>query len=563
MRSRRISFLRGKLSRLSPNVDSFLVLLLAASLAASSGCRQQGEYYGKTEPSSGNVFRFNNGAEPEYVDPALIVGQLDGRIASLLFEGLTNTDPKTLAQIPGVAERWDISPDGLNYKFYLRTNAKWSDGRPLTAKDFVYSWTRVLAPLTVSRYASHLYHLVNGEEFNQGRISDPSLLGIRALDDYTLEVRLRQPTPYFLFLTSFVTLFPVPSHIVEKHGVRWTAPENIVGNGPFLLSEHQSHARFEFVPNPRYWNRDKVRLDRIIAYSVDDNYTSANMYESGMVDWLPSYFPAEYVPHLKSFRDFASTPYLANYYYSFNVNKPPLDNPLVRRALSLAVNRRAITDDLLRGGQIPGAHFVPLGFPNYQSPPAEEYNPQEAVRLLAEAGYPGGQGFPEIEILFNTLESHKKIAESIQQMWIENLNIHVTLRNEEWASYLKSLTNLEYQIARSGWIGDYPDPTTFLDLMESTNGNNHTGWKNSEYDRLTMLARQETDAGKRMEILQRSEAILMYQAPVMPIYTSASNSLLKPYIRGFFPNSLDHYPLNEVWIDQQWSRDQPSGGEVR
>ncbi|MBI3895188.1 MAG: peptide ABC transporter substrate-binding protein, partial [Acidobacteria bacterium] len=216
-----------------------------------------------------------------------------------------------------------------------------------------------------------------------------------------------------------------------------------------------------------------------------------------------------------------------------------------------AVDRRAITDELLRGGQIPGANFVPADFPGYQSPASTEYDPEKAARLLAQAGYPNGEGFPSLEILFNTLESHRKIAEAIQQMWAKNLNIRVSLRNEEWASYLKSLTNLDYDIARQGWIADYPDPTTFTDLLESTNGNNHTGWKNPEYDRLLAMARQEADPTRRMGLLQRAEATLIEQSPILPLYTYASNWLLKPYVRGFHPNSLDHYPLNEVWVDNR------------
>ena len=534
---------------------------LSLFLLAAAGCRQQGEYFGAVEPPPDNVFRFNNGAEPEYLDPGLITGQPDGRIVRLLFEGLTNIDPTTLHAKPGVAERWEISPDGRTYTFYLRP-AAWSDGRPITARDFVYSWTRVLDPKTASRYASHLYHLVNGQEFNEGKITDPSQLGVRALAEYTLEVRLRQPVPYFLFLTSFYTLFPVPEHVVEKHGNQWTDPSHIVGNGPFLLAEHRSHDRFVLVRNPQFWNAEKVRLERIIAYSVDDNYTSANLYKAGMVDWLPSnYFPPEYVPYMKGrFRDLRTLPFLGIYYYSINVTRPPLDNPLVRRALSMAIDRRAITDELLRGSQMPGAHFVPLGFPDYQSPPAPDYNPQEAARLLAQAGYPNGAGFPRLEILFNTLESHRKIAEAIQQMWAKTLHIQVALRNEEWAAYLKSMNNLEYDIARRGWIADYPDPSTFTDLMESTNGNNNTGWKNTAYDRLLSLAREETDPLERRKLLQRSEAVLLEDMPVLPIYTYASNNLIKPYVRGFHPSPTEEFPIHEFWIDYQW-RERPEGGE--
>ncbi|MBI3933854.1 MAG: peptide ABC transporter substrate-binding protein [Acidobacteria bacterium] len=537
-------------------------VLLTTLLFAMVACRQQSEYFGRVEPPADNIFRFNNGAEPEYLDPGLMTGQPDGRIAGMLFEGLTVNDPKTMEPRPGVADRWEVSPDRLTYIFYVRQNVHWSNGRPVTAHDFVYSWTRVLDPKTASRYASQLYHIANGEEFNQGHVQDPAELGVRALDDYTLQVRLRQPVPYFLFLTSFFTLYPVLKEIVEEHGAHWTDPAHLVGNGPFLLREHRIHDKFVLERNPRYWNARNVKLDRVIAYSIDDSYTSANMYESGQLDWLPGSFPAEYVPYMKGrFQDFHSYPFLAVYYYLFNVTRPPLDNPLVRRALSMALDRRAITDELLRGGEIPGAHFVPLGFPDYESPPGPEYNPAEAARLLTEAGYPNGQGFPELEILFNTLETHKKLAETIQQMWAKNLNIRVSLRNEEWASYLKSRSNLEYDIARAGWIADYPDPSSFTDLMESTNGNNNTGWKNPQYDRLLSLARGETDPLQRMGLLQQSETHLLQDLPVLPIYTYASNSLLKPYVRGIFSTPMDDHPLNGVCIDRRWrERSEPLDG---
>jgi ABC-type oligopeptide transport system substrate-binding subunit len=540
----------------------FLCLVLwAAPLAGAAGCRRQTEYFGKLDPPAENVFRFNNAAEPEYIDPGMATGQPDQRIIFLLFQGLTTNDPKTLQARPGMAERWETSPDRLTYTFYLRRNAVWSDGTPITARDFVYSWTRVLDPKTGSRYATNLYHIANGEEFNLGRVKDPSQLGVRALDDSTLEVRLRAPTPYFLFLTSFYTLYPVPRHVVETYGAQWTDPAHIVSNGPFLLVEHQTNARFEFVRNPRYWNAERVRLDRVIAYSVDDAYTGTNMYESGMIDWFPSgYIPPEFIPYMKGrFRDFRSTPYLSIYYYEVNVTRPPLDDPLVRRALSMAVDRRALTDELLKGGQIPGAHFVPVGFPDYQSPPGPEYDPEQARRLLAQAGYPNGAGFRPIEILFNTLENHRKIAEAIQQMWAKNLKIQVSLHNEEWASYLKSRNNQQYDVARAGWVADYPDPSTFTELMESTNGNNRTGWKNAEYDRLLVLARRALDPLERLKLMQQSEALLLDQLPVLPLYTYTTNELIKPYVRGFYPSPLDEHLLNEVWIDRQW-RQHPENG---
>ena len=542
------------------NLGRLLLLSVAALLCAA--CQRHGEYFGRVDPPQENVFRFNNGAEPEYLDPALLTGHPDSNIARLLFEGLIIHDPRTMEPVPGAAERWEISPDQTTYTFHLRSNAIWSNGQPLTAGDFVYSWTRALDPKTASRYASQLYAIKNGEAFNQGTLQDASQLGLRAIDSHTLEVTLEQPVSYFLFLVSHTTYMPVPKAVVEKHGEEWTRPENIVGNGAFLLAEHRPNLKMEFVPNPRYWNAERVRLDRVIAYAVDDLHTSANLYEAGELDWVPSgYFPAEYVPYMQGrFKDIETAPFLTIYYYTLNTTRPPLDNPKVRRALAMAVDRRAITDELLRGGQIPTSHLVPVGFRDYQSPPGQDYNPQEAARLLAEAGYPNGQGFPELNILFNSLESHKRIAETIQQMWATTLHVHVSIRNEEWASYLKSVDNKDYDIARAGWIGDYPDPTTFTDLLLSTSGNNRTGWASAEYDRYLELARKETDPQRRFALIRQAEALMLEESPVIPIYTYVINSLLKPYVRGIYPTILDIHLLSEVWIDHHW-RERDGNGE--
>ncbi len=539
-----------------------LLPVLALTLLLAS-CRRESEYFGKTDPPEENVFRFNNGAEPEYLDPGMMTANTDERIAAMLFEGLTQKDPRTLQPMPGIAERWEIAPDGLTYTFFLRRGAQWSDGHTVTAHDFVYAWTRVLDPKTASAFASILYPILNAEQFNQGKLKDRSQVGVEALDNYTLRVRLQDPVPYFLYLTTFFTLYPVPSWIVEKHGADWTRPEHVVGNGAFRLIEHRINDRIVLEKNPRYYNAAQVRLDRVIAYAVVDLYTAINLYESGEVDWMPSNsVPSDFVPHMQGrFRDYSSTPQLASYYFTINTTHPPFDNRLVRRALALAIDRRAITDELLRGGQIPGSNFVPVGLPGYQSPPGPDYNPQEAARLLAEAGYPGGKGFPEMELSFNTLETHKRIAEAMQQMWEKNLGIRIRLHNEEWASFIKTRQNKEHDIARQGWIADYPDPAAFLDLMESTNGNNDTGWKNAKYDALMTASRKETDPFRRIELLQQAESIVLDELPVLPLYSYSVNTLLKPYVKGIYPTSLDMHPLNEVCIDRRWRErgDSPDG----
>jgi oligopeptide transport system substrate-binding protein len=525
---------------------------LAVALVASA-C-QRSEYFGNTTPPDDNIFRFNVGPEPEYLDPALSTALYDARVEVLLFEGLTAKDPETLQPRPGMAERWDLSPDGRIYTFHLRRDALWSDATPVTAQDFVYSWTRVLDPKTGSRYAYYLYPVLNAQPFNEGKLKDPAQLGLRAVDDKTLEVRLREPVPYFLYLANHSSYYPVPRWAIERYGDHWTDPGHIVTNGPFLLREHRIHDRIVVDRNPNYWNRQEVRIGRVIAFSVDDGHTATNMYEAGMVDWLPyPSVPPEFLPSIRGrFRDLETFTQFALAYYCFNVTRPPLDNVMVRRALSLAIDRRAITDGQLRGGEVPTGSFVPSGFPGYPQPSAPVYDPKQARDLLAQAGFPDGRGFPSFEIL--TPPDRRATAEAVQQFWATNLNIHVKVHSEEYASFLKRWDHRDYDISSNRWIGDYLDPSTFTDLMESTSGNNNTGWKNAEYDRLLAAARVELDPGKRLEIFERGQEILLREQPVAPIYIMAANELVKPYVKGIYPATWDVLPLNHVWIDHEWQQ---------
>lgn len=535
-------------SSLRPN----LLLLISCLMGAAIGCSPKAGYFGNTTPPQGSVFRFNVGPEPEYLDPALSTGLYDARVSVLLYEGLTAKDPKTLEPRPGVAERWEVSPDGRAYIFHLRPNAFWSDGRPVTAQDFVYSWTRVLTPATGARYAAYLYPIVNAEAFNQGKLKDPTQIGVRAIDERTLHVRLNDPVPYFLFLTGFQTYYPVPRQAVEQFGDQWTDPQHIVTNGPYLLRERHLHDRMVLERNPRYWNRQEVRTERILAFTVDDARTATNMYEAGMLDWLPyPSVPHDFLPYMRGrFRDLMTFAQIGLMYFGLNTTRPPLDDLRVRRALSLSLDRRAITAGLLRGGEIPTDHFVPAGFPGYPAPPPPVYDPQQAAQLLRKAGYPNGEGFPTLEILVPP--DRRNIAEAAQQMWARNLNLHFTIHSEEFSSFLKRWDRMDYDIAGTRWIGDYLDPSTFTDLMESTNGNNNTGYGSPEYDRLQAEARYELDPVKRLQLLQRGEALMLADAPVIPLYIMAANELVKPYVRGVYPAMWDVLPLNQVWIDRQW-----------
>jgi len=532
-------------------------LVLAAGLGA--GCARtappaartasaEKRYFGDTTPPTGNVLRFNNGAEPETYDPGLAVGQPDGRVCRILFEGLTVPDPKTLAPLPGQAERWESRRRGL----------VWSDGTPLTARDFEWSWLRVLRPESAARYASLLYPISNAEAFSKGTLKDSTRVGIHAPDDSTLVVTLAQPTPYFLFLTEFYTYLPVPRHAIERFGNRWTRPGNVVGNGPFLLVTWRQGDQFDFVRNPRYWDVANVRLDRVIAYTVEDLNTSVNLYKAGVIDWTTSgYIPSQFVPYLMQYDDFQHGRYQGVYFYSINTTRKPLDNPWVRRALNLAVDRDAICNDLLKRIYDPWGDFAPSGYPGYEPPPGIPFDPAKARACLAKAGYPGGKGFPKIAILFNTSENHRRIAEALQAMWKRELGIDVELSNQEWGSYLQATTSLQYDVARRSWIGDYLDPTTFLGLGITGDGNNRTGWSDPRYDALLRQAAQEPDVVKRTKLLRDAEALLLDQGPFIPIYHYSITDLVKPYVHGIYPTVLDVHTLKWVWIDHGGSKPAP------
>jgi ABC-type oligopeptide transport system substrate-binding subunit len=509
-------------------------------------------------PPKDDTFTYNNGAEPERIDPGVISGQPDGRVVRTIFEGLTTPNPKTLEPEPGQAYRWEISPDALTYTFHLRPGLVWSDGSPLTAEDFRWSWIRVLRPETASRYASFLYGVVNGEAFNQGKLTDERQVGMAAPDESTFVVHLAQPVPYFLFTTQYYTLLPVPRRVVDRYGQRWTHPDHIVSNGPFVLESWRQGARFVFVKNPRYWDAGSVRLNRVIALSVEDLNTCANLYKAGVVDWNPSgYIPSQYIPYLRGFADFRTGLYQAVYFYSVNVTRKPFDDVWVRRALADAVDREAIARDLLKGSRKAWGNFAPAGYPGYTHAQPQTFDPEKARECLARAGYPGGRGFPKISILFNTSDDNRRIAEAVQAMWTRTLGIRVELSNQEWGSYLQSTVSLQYDVARRSWIGDYLDPNTFLGMMMSDDGNNRTGWKDPAYDELMRAAAREIDPDQRMKIMARAEARLLDQAPVIPIYHYATTELIKPYVRGLYPSALDTHPLKHVWIDHDWNR--PTG----
>jgi len=372
---------------------------------------------------------------------------------------------------------------------------------------------------------------------------------IRAVDDHTVEITLKYPTPYFPALMCFYPMFPVNRTCIEAHGSPdWTKPENVVVSGPYTLQFRRIRDRLRLVKNPDYFDAENVDLEVVDALAVESETTALNLFMNGQVDWIPT-VPSTVIPILKDREEFVSTTMLGTYFYRLNITRPPLDKVKVRQALNMAINKDEICKVLLSAGEQPARAFVPPVFEAYVSPLCNDFNPERARELLAEAGFPGGESFPKIEILYNTHEAHQTIAEKIQQDWKEHLGIDTGLRREEWGVYLTSQHTMQYTIARAAWIGDYPDPNTFLDMFLTDGDNNETGWSNSKYDELIEEAKTIVDPQKRLQVLHDAEKLLMTEMPIIPIYFYVSKNMVASRVEGFHATSQDLHPLHHLEVD--------------
>ena len=493
--------------------------------------------------------RINNGKEPERLDPALVVGQPDGRVALSLFEGLTRYNTVTAEPEPGLADRWEISDDGLTYTFHIRTNAFWSNGEPITAQDFVWNWFRVLEPLTASDYVGNLFYIKGAEDYHFGRIKNRDEVGIRALDDRTLRVDLVNPTAFFLELCAFTTQAIAHPETVEKHGDRWLNSPDVPVSGAYQLVSWRLNDKIRVKKNPLYWDAADTKSDVVDFLPANSPSTALNLFLSGEVDiiWDKDVVPTELLDLLRQRPDFHTYEYLGSYFFRFNVTREPFDDVRVRKALALAVDKERIVSQITKGGERPGTHFVPR-MANYTSPESLGYDPELARKLLAEAGFPGGKGFPRLQYLFNTSRDHQKIAVELQAMWKRELGIHVELRSVEWKVYLNAQSSLDYDLSRSSWIGDYTDPNTFLDMFMSNNGNNRTGWKNERYDELIKKANATPNVQKRAAILAEAEEILIREElPIVPLYLYVGMNFWDPEkIAGIHNNVRDEHPVRTI-----------------
>jgi oligopeptide transport system substrate-binding protein len=541
-------FLRSRIS---------LAVVGALAIAFTLGCRQADTgYFGTTTPRHPPTeLWINNAGEPEWLDPNKCADGNGGELIWNTFAGLVQAHPATLEPMPELATHWEVSADGRTYTFHLRPS-EWSDGTPLTAHDFVFSFRRLLDPKTASKYATNGHIFKGGAAVSRGEAA-PESLGVRAVDDHTLEVVLEDPLPYFLSFLSFYSFMPIPRHLLadlERRGIDealWTRPEHVVSNGPYRMSEWKFRQRMVFERNPRYWDAANVRLDRVRVAMVESSTTALNMYAAGEFDWPGSNtsLPAEFMDYLGTFKDFRRHPYLASYYYWINTKAPPLDNPLLRRALALAIDRAALVRHVTRGGQIPSADLVPDGVAGYRGLGRPLFDPARARQLLAEAGYASGGAVPTITLVYNTSEGHKQVAEAIQQMWKDVLGITVELENQEWKVFLATAEMNNFQLCRMGWTGDYADPFTFLELLTSQCGNNHSNWSDPRYDRLLREANRDPDPAARLAKFREAEALALEAQPVIPLYTYTRTQLVKPYVRGIWGNHQDRHPWKYMWID--------------
>ena len=530
---------------------SFLMLMLFISL---TGCGS-----GESNISLGNrtgILYWGNGTEPASLDPHIATGVPEHHIMSSVMEGLVLKDRRSLEPRPGVAESWTISDDGRIYTFKLRDDARWSNGDPHIANDYVWSWWRALQPALGNQYAYMLFPIKNAKRYYDRETEDFGDVGVKALDQRTLQVTLTNPTPYFLQLLDHYSLFPVHQATIEKfgnadqRGTRWSYEGNLVSNGPFKLDEWKINRHITVTRNLHYWDNDNVALNGIVFKPVENTVTEERMFRAGQLH-VTSNVPAD---KISTYRKSNSTelkiaPYLGTYFYRLNIKTPQLQDRRVRRALGMAIDREKLVENITKGGQIPAYTMTPPGTMGYYPKSTLAFDPEGAKNLLSEAGYPNGEGFPTIEILYNTNEGHRKIAVALQEMWKEYLNIDIKLLNQEWKVYLATESAGDYQISRGGWIGDYVDPNNFLDMFLCGGGNNRTGWCNEEYDRLILeVAPSQSSHEERLAVFQQAETMLLDDMPIIPVYTYTSVKLVDSSVENLDGNIMNQAMYKDIYL---------------
>lgn len=505
------------------------------------------------ELADAQVLHRGNGAEPQTLDPHRGEGVPGSNIHRDLFEGLTIEAPDGTV-IPGVAESWEISDDGMLYTFALRKGARWSNGEPVTAYDFEYGIRRSVDPATLSNYSSILEPIVNATEVIRGELP-PEELGVEAVDEYTFVIRLTGPTPYLPGLLNHSTTYPVNRANVEEFGAKFIRGGNLVSNGAYRLVEWIPQSHIELERNEHYWDDENTTIDTVYYYPTENQDAELKRFRAGELD-ITEDIPAKQIQWVRErFPDSVRIdPYLGSYYYGFNITKPPFeDNPKLRKALAMAIDRNIITREVSAAGELPSYGWVPpvTGYVQRQAEWAawtQEEREEEARRLYAEAGYSRENPF-KVDLMYNTNENHKRIAVAVAAMWKQVLGVETSLTNQEWKVFLDTRNRREItQVFRGGWIGDYNDAFTFTQMMYSTNAMNHPGYASDEYDDLVRRAGKEADLDERAEILATAESLLLEDLPILPIYFYVSSHLVRPWVGGREPNIMDHHYTKNLYI---------------
>jgi oligopeptide transport system substrate-binding protein len=493
------------------------------------------------------------GSEPKTLDPAITDTDPEGKIEEAIFEGLVITDPKDgYKQIPAVAESWEHNDDYSVWIFHLRANAKWSNGDPVTAQDFAFSIKRVLTASLGAPFSEYFSVIKGAKEYLAGETADFDQVGVKVLDPRTLRFDLVGPDPYFTALLTLQPFQPVHPPTILKFGkigqrdTRWIEPRNFVGNGPFVLKSWRENDVIEVVKSPTYWDAERVKLNGINFYSIESYDTTERAFRAGQLH-KTEFLPLGKIPYFRRTEPevLRIAPYLAVYFYILNVEHKPLDNPKVRLALNLAVDRESLVRNVLRGSEQAATGFIPPGLSEYPTTQQVAYNPEQARKLLAEAGYANGHGFPKLKIFTNTGEHHRLIAEAIQQMWRQELNIAIGLENQEWKVYLDTLIKKRFDIGRRGWVG-IPDPAFFLKIWTAANVNNSSGWASVRYDSLLAKADRTGDLNERLTLYHQAEDLLLSESVMIPIFWYTSNHLVHPSVTGWYPNIVDDHPYKFI-----------------
>lgn len=490
-----------------------------------------------------------NGAEPETLDIHKSSGIPEANIQRDLFEGLVTENEKG-ELVAGVAEKWQQNKEGTQWTFQLRKTAKWSDGSPVTANDFVYAMQRAVLPATASEYAFILWPIKNAQAISKGDNKELETLGVTATDTHTLTIDLEHPTPFLLGLLAHHMAYPLHKQSVEQGGDKWTRPNKLVSNGAYRLAAWTPQSKLKLVKNKHYHDAAHVNIDEVVYYPTEDQSAALKRFRTGALD-ITEDVPSNQIAWVKENlpKNFHSSPYIGTYYIALNLEKSPFKaNKPLRKALSLAIDRQILTDKITKGGEIPAMGWVPTGMNHYHSQvmPEAKLSQKErkalAKQYYQQAGYSKDKPL-EVELLYNTSENHKKIAIALAAMWKQALGAKITLRNEEWKVYLNSRSQRQFELIRSGWIGDFNDASNFLDLFRSDIGTmNPSAWKNKQYDSLMQQAQAQADASKRAELMQQAERILLDEAALISIYHYTTQHLVSNKITGWQDNVMDIHP---------------------